>query len=1006
MRPLSLELQAFGPYAGKQTIDFTALGKSELFLIHGPTGSGKTTIFDAMTFALYGEVSGTRPESRLRADLADEGIPPRVAFRFSLGDTVYRVERTAEWERPKQRGHGMRVEQQTANLRREGDNEPLAQKPSAVTREVERLLGMERDQFEKVILLPQGEFKKLLVADAGDRETLLKKLFGTARYEQVERWLDERRKELMRQRSELRQRQDEVLGAETPEELAARRGTAEQHIQEALERSTARDAESTAAEGALAEAKALAARFADLDAARADVQATAREAPALAADRDRLGRAERAEKIREKLDQAKRAVSALAERSTDAEKARPAAREAADSQARTDEALARAEADGARIPQLTAHKETLERALPDLERLAAAQGRLEAQRKVAATADERVQVARKTEEGAQVKVTEFEARATRLQPLATQEGVRTEAASRAQSALKAAKERDAYEQTAHDLEKGLTATRHQSVNARDAAKQARATADSLNGAREAGIAVWLAKKLSPGSPCPVCGALDHPTPARSQKRVPEKEEVDRARADARTLDERAASLEAAIARTAGQLAETQARATAARQDEGRDTAALAALDAAARKELAEAREASTAFQGAGDELTKARRAQAEAQERVRKATYAAAEARVAVGKDEATVAEAQRQVQATGVGPDSKDELKRLTADLARLQNALTATRDANGNARARAAAAATARDACEAELARAENVANEAKANADAACTAAGFLNREACEAALLTEGARDELARSTEVRAAAAGVARDREQKLAAELADMVRPDLHTAVASGTAARKAADAAKEECVHAERDLGEITVRLDRLAELGTGLADLDKKLGVLGKVAEVANGDNPLRMSLQRFVLAARLEEVAEAASRRLLIMSKGRFRLRHDAGVEDKRKASGLGLVVEDAWTGVTDRPASALSGGESFLASLALALGLSDVVLARSGGLRLDALFIDEGFGSLDEDTLNDAIRALQELRENGRLVGVISHLAELRRQIPARIEVQHGPQGSSATVHPA
>jgi exonuclease SbcC len=161
---------------------------------------------------------------------------------------------------------------------------------------------------------------------------------------------------------------------------------------------------------------------------------------------------------------------------------------------------------------------------------------------------------------------------------------------------------------------------------------------------------------------------------------------------------------------------------------------------------------------------------------------------------------------------------------------------------------------------------------------------------------------------------------------------------------------------------------------------------------------------MSLQRFVLAARLEEVAEAASRRLAAMSRGRFRLRHDTTVAHRAQASGLGLVVEDAWTGVTDRPVGALSGGESFLASLSLALGLSDVVLRRSGGLRLDALFVDEGFGALDDETLDHAVRALEELRQGGRLVGVISHVAELRRRIPARIEVRRGPGGSVAVVH--
>ena len=181
---------------------------------------------------------------------------------------------------------------------------------------------------------------------------------------------------------------------------------------------------------------------------------------------------------------------------------------------------------------------------------------------------------------------------------------------------------------------------------------------------------------------------------------------------------------------------------------------------------------------------------------------------------------------------------------------------------------------------------------------------------------------------------------------------------------------------------------------------------LAVQGQVAELVRGRNARGMNLQRFVLAARLEEVAAAASEQLRVMSRGRFRLRHHDGVARKNSAAGLSLVVEDAHTGVDDRPVGALSGGEAFLASLSLALGLSEVVMRRSGGRRLDALFVDEGFGTLDEATLDVAIRALEGLRRSGRMVGVISHVPELRRRIPARIEVRQGEAGSVAVVHPA
>jgi exonuclease SbcC len=254
------------------------------------------------------------------------------------------------------------------------------------------------------------------------------------------------------------------------------------------------------------------------------------------------------------------------------------------------------------------------------------------------------------------------------------------------------------------------------------------------------------------------------------------------------------------------------------------------------------------------------------------------------------------------------------------------------------------------------------------------------------------------------AAKAAAERVAALEAELSGSAAPDLAALEGTRAASAEAARAARDEVVRLEKDLErlrQLEARLGARGARGGG----DAELAVAGKVAEIARGHNALNMSLQRFVLAARLEEVAEAASRRLLQMSRGRFRLRHDAAVARKNQASGLSLVVEDAWTGVTDRPVGALSGGESFLASLALALGLSDVVLRRSGGLRLDALFVDEGFGSLDEDTLDDAVRTLEDLRKSGRVVGVISHVAELRRRIPARIEIQRRAEGSVAVVRP-
>ena len=1006
VRPLSLELQAFGPYAGTQTIDFTALGASELFLIHGPTGAGKTTLFDAMTFALYGRVPGNRPVDRLRADRAEADVAPRVVFRFSLGGAVYKVERTAAWNRPKKRGDGTTSEAVSASLWREGEQLPLAVKATAVSERIEGLLGMGPDQFERVVLLPQGEFKKLLVADAREREELLQKLFGTERYEAVERWLKDEKNALQRRAGELRQRQDEVLQGETLAALAARRETWEQELVSARELATSREAESASAEAALAEAKKLGARFADLDAARAEVRRSREAATGLEADRKRLEDAERAERVREKLERARTADADLVARAAEEERARAAVTSTAAAVLATAAALKSAEAEAIRVPELTGRREVLQRALPDLERLAAAEKDLASRHEADSGARDAVRKAHAASEAAVARIASLETESTALTPVASEEALHAETATRLDSALRAARDRDKLEVDVKRLEKELTELERLRANTREAAQRARASADALAAARDAGMAVALAADLAPGKPCLVCGSLNHPAPARSTERVPEKKDVDDARARARQLEEREAESTTLLATASSQLDDVRSRAAIARDAEVRPASQLTVELSAAKKALGAARAAATELRRVSEQLVTAREASEVASTSWRKKNEQAATAASALASAQTKRDELRRQLEAAGAGPDARGELERLSKEIASLDGAVTKARSAAAAAAAKSSAAVATVTACAAERTAADERSRSARDDAARACAAAGFDGVAGCERALLAEQDRVELAASIEKRTVAAKVADTRLLAVEGELEGRTRPDLTVATASRDAALEAGRKAREAALRLEHTVGELLAREKRVAELAAELGELERKLEVVGHVADVANGRNGLNMSLQRFVLAARLEEVAEAASRRLLIMSKGRFRLRHDATVAHKAQAAGLGLVVEDAWTGVTDRPVGALSGGESFLASLALALGLSDVVLRRSGGLRLDSLFVDEGFGSLDEDTLNDAIRALGELRENGRLVGVISHVPELRRQIPARIEVKRSPEGSVATVHPA
>lgn len=1006
MRPVSLELEAFGPYARPQRVDFSALGPAELFLVHGPTGCGKTTLFDAIAFALYGDVPGTRGTAKLRADRAAEGTPPRVALRFRLGDATYRVERTATWQRPKRRGEGVLTEAPTATLWKDGEREPLATKPTAVTERITALLGMRMEEFTRVVLLPQGDFKRLLCAGAEEREQLMEQLFGTGVYRDLEDLLVSRKAALEKARVALRERERELLGDRSAEEVRAARDELERSLGVASGEAERRAAAHAAAVESLAEARRSAERFLARDRLRSRVDRARAEAPALARARAALERSAAAERVRERVTAAERAEADRAARvgaEAAADRALVAARAAAEEAAA---ALARADALAPHRDALATRAAALERALPELDRLAAATDDAARSLRRAEAARAAASDAAGVLDAARAEVAALEREAVALQVTVADEAQRVEAAGLLAAAAKLARERDALVAEVRQREAAFDDAQRQAHAAKDAAQLARARVEALHSEREAGIAAWLAATaLAPGEPCPVCGATEHPAPARAERAVPGADVVEQARATEKQLRDRAAEWVQRSAAAGEQLGEVRRRASAAAEGEPRPLAVLEREWRAAAAAAAEARAASERLRDLARRLDAGRQRVAAA----RAEADAAAEAAGAAAQERAA-AEARRdalaqQLHALGAGADARSELDRARREVCRHDGTRERARRAEADARAALAAAAEKLARCREERARCTDLAAAAAAEALRAGQEAGFADVAACRAALLPEGERAALAADVEARTVEERTAEEQLAAIEAELAAAAVPDVAAVADAERRAAEAARAAGDERIRLEKDLEGLGRTLDRLGDLGRRAAEVERELETVGHVADVTRGRNALNMSLQRFVLAARLEEVAEAATQRLLVMSRGRYRLRHDTSVARRNSAAGLALVVEDAWTGATDRPVGALSGGESFLASLALALGLSDVVLRRSGGLRLDSLFVDEGFGSLDEETLDDAIRALEGLRERGRLVGIISHVPELRRRIAARIEVRREAEGSVAVVRP-
>ena len=1008
MRPHRLRVTAFGAFGGTVQVDFDDLACAGLFLLHGETGAGKTTLLDAIGFALYGRVPGPRGKTRrLRSDHAAPGTPTEVELEATLGGRRMRITRKPEQERAKLRGRGTTTEQAKVLLAESAGSSwhAVSTRMGEADAEIADLMGMSADQFFQVVLLPQGEFARFLHADAADRAKLLQRLFGTDRFHAVEEWLADRRRATARAVEEAEHEIGALaarvaqaaggLGGVVPPGVSRPAGGSSPPQPPAVPvsaRWVARLAAAAAAEAA-ASASQVAGYRRDLDQAldlqretarRADRQRRrqaaldtgdqlARAEPGVAGRRGELAAAARAAEVAPALAEAERTAAALAGARAAEEQARSAAGAAAGTAPGTSAAALR-----------TAGQQHVARF-----------GRLEALRSVSRQADheDRAVAAARTAAttlAAQIDAAGHEAAAQRQQrPELTRE--RDQAAEAGQQLPVVQAEADRYRRAAGDASALVEAEADKSrqerayVDAKLEAAELVAAATRLREARIDGMRAELAATLVDGAPCPVCGSLDHPELCELRGERVTRDQEEAADAEAAIAAEKAEVIGAKLGAADERVGHLSARLEQAGFAAAGDRAEAARLDQAARDLAARAAK----LAGAGGQL-------ADVQARLDAVEVAIADTEKRLveltGRREAELRQAADAQQRSAGHRDS------LLAQLdghPDLDAALRAARRA-ADALAAAADAAAAADRAAQDAGRAAGLAAQAAADA-------GFDGPDAARQAL----------RDAAWRAAADRAIREHEASARAVAGLLADPDLDVALdpaadvtgaqSSVEAASKAHDdavAAADRATHRAEQLGALapalTARLAALEPLAAAAAEA-RRLADLA----AGGGANMLRMTLSSFVLAARLEEVAAAASERLLTMTSGRYSLVH---TDARRGASrsGLGLLACDSWTGV-DRDTSTLSGGETFLASLALALGLADVVTAEAGGTRIEALFVDEGFGSLDEDTLDEVMTVLDGLREGGRMVGIVSHVAELRQRIPARIRVRKGQAGSDLTV---
>ncbi|AMM19098.1 hypothetical protein AX769_01800 [Frondihabitans sp. PAMC 28766] len=973
-----LTLRAIGPYAGEYSIDFAELGASGVFLLEGPTGSGKSTIIDAVVFGLYGVPAGssTTPE-RLHSHHAAPDVEPFVELVFSTGSGIYRIRRSPQWFRPKSRGTGTTKANASATLVRltspdAASGEPVSSSTQEIGSEIPAIVGLTREQFEQTVVLPQGEFARFLGASGEERRLVLQSLFGTRIYDDTTEVLAELRRAAHGEVMAAQKAIDEALAGlrVAADDATLEAGGADEAVSGAAavsaeavrlrdEARVARDAAEQARAAQMALADGLA-RRAGLLARR---EALVEEAPAVEADRTRADLGRRAQAVAPARAARRSAGEALERAATvvsEAEASDPAV-----SALDLDELVARRDALLGEIAALAA--------LVDLERgfdgrdvvvvrleadvesgaaqLAADRSALEAR----AAARLELVVARDDLAGA---ASGLDAAVRRVADLG--------------GTVEAVRERD-------ELQAAVSAAGAQVAVSAAAAREAIDTEAAMRRRRIEGMAGELATQLVAGEPCAVCGSLTHPSPAVLTDEHPSDDAIElaaAARETAEQLNRQHSEASATLAARLGVAARQIGAVDVEHLDE--QLAAARTAVAAAEQARADGEAARKALDGFDQQTAALTTAVQTVAERQAASTERVEGERRALADDRARVARVL-----DGRASSCRDLAARLEAEQTAVSRLLAARR-----AREQALVDDRARDA---EL-------REALAGA-------GFEALSALDTAAVPRAALEELTQRVSRHD------RDRavvdEQLASAELAVLTGDetvDVPAAVAVAEAAderlRGVASSASIALDRAER-ISRSAVVL-RAAERAASAVSSRSRAVV--RMADVtgANGPENLRgVTLGTYVLLRRFDDVLAAANSRLAVMSSGRYLLESSDTRESgsRSRKTGLALVIRDNTTDTTRDPKS-FSGGETFYASLSLALGLADVVQAEAGGIGLGTLFVDEGFGTLDPETLDSVMSELGRLSAGGRVVGIVSHVEDLKQRIADRIEVRRLPDGSS------
>lgn len=1010
MRPIHLRFENFGSYPNAAEIDFAALEQGGIFLICGPTGSGKTTLLDAMCCALYGKASGSQRAKQWSA-LRYSGAAPRtrtsISFTFALGSQKYRYD--VYWTAASGSFNfaAYRLDESGETLIESGGN-------SRLPKVSEELIGLTYEQFVKVIMLPQGEFRELLTADSKTKQALLEKLFAAQRWSGLIQRARERRNQLKAQLEQLRAGQSALLSSlslENAEELDAALTAADASLVNARKTQDEAARALEQSEQKIGRQRALLTQFEELERAVSlchTLEARRGEVDTL---RNTVAESDRLREAREPYTLLVAAEKELAQAET----------AAADAKALRDRAEERNNQAQNALSQLPDMRQTLETTRGEITNISQSMELLpqldEINEKIAQDSKKRseleTQIAELDRHRGEVsgRIDNGERVIADTEKLAAQLAQRTDIATRLTHSLAAARARQklseqlaAQEKEAVELESRSILLEAQSMQAYESARQLE---EGLRGQH-----TWLlAQNLTEGQPCPVCGSLHHPSLAEAAQDAPSAQDVERARksADEKNREYQQACLDAKEKQTSCAMLRSQ---RTQYDDElrtsvpelGGECVSLDQLEEAARTAEDNRKESAQA----SDNIARFRAAVTQLREE-----WSSISSQIDNAKD--SLAQADASLAALNVQRESlagrilvQGDAPHLAAMLAQAQkresDIQASIEKLENEARSAAIALEAARarqSAADEQCAKAEQTCHMRAEELCKKCLSLGIAeSREQFERMPTFEKVqqlREEISQF-EQQEHAANASRS---ALEAALANVHKPDMSALEAAHEEKRHASENAIAATAALEGQLERLRRVQQEMLSFGAQYDAVEVQFGTVKLLLEHIDDGNARKMPISQYVIGLMLDEVIDLANAYLEPLTRGQFCLTLAHETSGGARSQGLDFRVIDNHLGV-ERLISSLSGGETFLASLSLALGLSQVVQECAGGVRLDSLFIDEGFGSLDAASLDLAVSALMEIRSE-RLVGIISHVNELRERIGTRIEIERTLTGSRLTV---